>query len=86
MMTAASTLSKRSVLRITAALFFLLKIKIRFSFKEIPQQLNGSDCGVFACTFAEFLGRDAALSFQQNDMPLIRRTMVWEIAKGILTR
>ena len=48
--------------------------------------MNGSDCGVFACTFAEFLSRDADLAFEQSDMPLIRRTMVWEILKGTLRR
>jgi len=52
----------------------------------IPQQMNGSDCGVFACTFAEFISRDADLAFEQSDMPLIRRTMVWEILNGALRR
>ncbi|CAK8688791.1 unnamed protein product [Clavelina lepadiformis] len=53
---------------------------------EIPQQLNGSDCGVFTCTFAEFISRKATLSFTQDDMPLIRLTMIWEILQAKLTR
>lgn len=51
---------------------------------EIPQQMNGSDCGVFSCTFAEFLTRDAKLTFGQEDMPYLRRKMVYEIVKGRL--
>nr|CAB3265968.1 sentrin-specific protease 1 [Phallusia mammillata] len=54
--------------------------------QDIPQQLNGSDCGVFTCTFAEFLSRDAPLNFTQSHMPLLRRTMVWEILNKSLTR
>ncbi|XP_043198541.1 sentrin-specific protease 1-like isoform X1 [Amphibalanus amphitrite] len=47
--------------------------------KEIPQQMNGSDCGVFACKFGEYLSRDARLSFTQEHMPYFRRRMVYEI-------
>ncbi|KAF0298737.1 Sentrin-specific protease 1 [Amphibalanus amphitrite] len=49
--------------------------------KEIPQQMNGSDCGVFACKFGEYLSRDARLSFTQEHMPYFRRRMVYEIVK-----
>lgn len=52
--------------------------------KNIPQQLNGSDCGVFSCKFAEFLSRDASISFSQKDMPHFRRRMIWEIAEDTL--
>lgn len=51
---------------------------------DIPQQMNGSDCGVFSCTFAEFLTRDAKLTFRQEDMPYLRRKMVYEIKTGQL--
>ena len=47
--------------------------------KEIPEQKNSSDCGVFACQFAEFTTRDAAINFTQEDMPCLRRQMVAEI-------
>jgi sentrin-specific protease 1 len=33
--------------------------------KDIPKQMNGSDCGMFACKFAEYLSRNAAISFTQ---------------------
>ncbi|XP_064020785.1 sentrin-specific protease 2-like [Pogoniulus pusillus] len=46
---------------------------------EIPQQSNGSDCGVFMCKYAEYISRDRATTFTQNDMPAFRKTMVWEI-------
>ncbi|CAG9771880.1 unnamed protein product [Ceutorhynchus assimilis] len=51
---------------------------------DIPQQMNGSDCGMFACTFAEFLTRDAQISFKQEDMPYMRKKMVVEIMTGQL--
>lgn len=52
--------------------------------KDIPQQMNGSDCGMFSCTFAEFLTRDAKITFSQEDMPYLRRKMVWEIVNSRL--
>ncbi|XP_014259996.1 ubiquitin-like-specific protease ESD4 [Cimex lectularius] len=54
------------------------------SVTNIPQQKNGSDCGVFACTFAEFLARDATFIFSQKDMPYFRRKMAYEILEGSL--
>eukprot|EP00057_Strongylocentrotus_purpuratus_P024481 XP_011678955.1 PREDICTED: sentrin-specific protease 1 [Strongylocentrotus purpuratus] len=50
-----------------------------YSEKGNPQQLNGSDCGMFSCKYAEYISRDAPLSFTQHDMPYFRRRMVWEI-------
>ncbi|KAF5274709.1 hypothetical protein FQA39_LY07101 [Lamprigera yunnana] len=52
--------------------------------QDIPQQMNGSDCGVFSCTYAEFLTRNAELSFSQENMPYLRRKMVLEILNGEL--
>ncbi|XP_030350295.1 sentrin-specific protease 2 [Strigops habroptila] len=46
---------------------------------EIPQQLNGSDCGVFVCKYADYISRDKPITFTQNHMPYFRRKMVWEI-------
>lgn len=50
-----------------------------FSVKDIPQQMNGSDCGMFACKFAEYVSRDAPITFDQRHMPYFRRRMVFEI-------
>lgn len=33
--------------------------------QEIPQQRNGSDCGVFACKYAEYIAKDKPLTFKQ---------------------
>ncbi|XP_064313179.1 sentrin-specific protease 2 [Phalacrocorax carbo] len=46
---------------------------------EIPQQLNGSDCGVFMCKYADYISRDKPINFTQNHMPYFRKKMVWEI-------
>ncbi|XP_074045661.1 sentrin-specific protease 2 isoform X4 [Macrotis lagotis] len=32
---------------------------------EIPQQSNGSDCGMFACKYADFLSQDKPITFTQ---------------------
>uniref|UniRef100_A0A8C5U7W6 SUMO specific peptidase 2 n=1 Tax=Malurus cyaneus samueli TaxID=2593467 RepID=A0A8C5U7W6_9PASS len=47
--------------------------------EEIPQQSNGSDCGVFVCKFADFISRDKPIIFTPEHMPYFRRKMVWEI-------
>lgn len=47
--------------------------------KDIPEQLNGCDCGVFACKYAEYLSRKATFDFDQRHMPYFRRRMVYEI-------
>jgi len=52
--------------------------------KEIPQQMNGSDCGMFTCKFAEYLSRRAKITFSQEDMPYFRRRMVYEIVENTL--
>lgn len=52
--------------------------------KNIPQQMNGSDCGMFACKFAEYLSRDAEITFDQQHMPYFRRRMIYEIVSGKL--
>uniref|UniRef100_A0A914BXW3 Ubiquitin-like protease family profile domain-containing protein n=1 Tax=Acrobeloides nanus TaxID=290746 RepID=A0A914BXW3_9BILA len=63
------------------------KKKVNFDFsgwrmeclKNIPRQLNGSDCGMFACKFAEFASRQAEICFNQEHMPYYRQRMVFEI-------
>lgn len=52
--------------------------------KNIPKQHNGFDCGVFACTFAEFRSRGAELSFSQQCIPDLRTRMSFEILAGRL--
>lgn len=47
--------------------------------EKFPQQKNGFDCGVFACTGINFLSKEGDLKFSQNDMPIIRRKMAYEI-------
>ncbi|XP_028393896.1 sentrin-specific protease 1-like isoform X2 [Dendronephthya gigantea] len=49
--------------------------------KNIPEQLNGCDCGVFACKYAEYVSRRASFNFTQLHMPYFRRRMVYEILK-----
>ncbi|XP_020360192.1 ubiquitin-like-specific protease 1C isoform X3 [Oncorhynchus kisutch] len=46
---------------------------------EIPQQKNGSDCGVFACKYADYIAQGRPLNFRQCHMPLFRKLMIWEI-------
>ncbi|XP_062907599.1 sentrin-specific protease 2-like [Mobula hypostoma] len=46
---------------------------------EVPQQLNGSDCGVFVCKYADYIARDEQITFTQHDIPYFRMKMVWEI-------
>ncbi|CAG7727028.1 unnamed protein product [Allacma fusca] len=50
----------------------------------IPQQQNGSDCGMFTCKFAEYLSRDAELNFKQEHMNYYRERMIYEIISGDL--
>lgn len=47
--------------------------------KSIPEQMNGCDCGVFACKYAEYRSRDAKFTFTQENMPYFRQRMVYEI-------
>ncbi|XP_054638860.1 sentrin-specific protease 1 isoform X2 [Dunckerocampus dactyliophorus] len=47
--------------------------------EEIPQQMNGSDCGMFTCKYADYITKDKPITFTQKQMPYFRRRMVWEI-------
>ncbi|KAK2826431.1 hypothetical protein Q5P01_020645 [Channa striata] len=46
---------------------------------EIPQQKNGSDCGVFSCKYADYIAKGRPLTFKPCHMPLFRKLMIWEI-------
>ena len=47
--------------------------------KDIPRQMNGSDCGMFTLKYSEYLSRNASITFTQEDMPYYRSRMVYEI-------
>eukprot|EP00062_Callorhinchus_milii_P023222 gi/632981845/ref/XP_007907813.1/ PREDICTED: sentrin-specific protease 1-like [Callorhinchus milii] len=47
--------------------------------QEIPQQMNGSDCGMFTCKYADYITKDRPIKFTQKHMPYFRRRMAWEI-------
>ena len=46
---------------------------------EIPEQMNGYDCGMFICTYADYLAQDLEFDFTQEDMPRFRLKMVKDI-------
>ncbi|XP_057668612.1 sentrin-specific protease 1-like [Diorhabda carinulata] len=52
--------------------------------KDIPQQSNGNDCGIFTCTYAEFITRDAKIGFDQEHIPYLRKKMAVEVLAGEL--
>ncbi|KAJ4476722.1 cysteine proteinase [Lentinula aciculospora] len=53
--------------------------------KDTPQQENGYDCGVFTCQFLESLSRgEETFNFTQDDIPYLRRRMIWEIGHSKL--
>lgn len=36
-----------------------------FLHQEIPQQMNGSDCGMFTCKYADYITKDKPITFTQ---------------------
>merc|ERR1712008_168656 len=52
------------------------------SVKDIPRQMNGSDCGMFTLKYSEYLSRNASITFTQEDMPYYRQRMVYEIVNN----
>ena len=50
----------------------------------MPQQVNGVDCGLFACMCADFLSDDLPLRYSQNDMAFFREKMCADILRGSL--
>jgi sentrin-specific protease 1 len=46
-----------------------------YSEKEIPQQENGFDCGVFLCLFARSVCLDKKLDYRQDQIPQYRRIL-----------
>ncbi|XP_055532417.1 sentrin-specific protease 1-like isoform X2 [Wyeomyia smithii] len=52
--------------------------------RDCPRQMNGSDCGVFSCMFAEHESRNREIGFSQQHMPYFRQKMIYEISQGRL--
>lgn len=48
-----------------------------------PRQLNGFDCGVFTCMFADFLSKDCPLVFDQSHITQCRERIALSIMKGV---
>lgn len=51
----------------------------KLEIQNTPKQINGNDCGVFSSQFAECIARNVKPSFEQKDMSLLRRKMLYEI-------
>ncbi len=52
----------------------------------MPQQVNGIDCGVYTCAFAEHLARGEQPLFSPGDIKHIRRRMAYEmLTYGLLS-
>jgi Ulp1 family protease len=51
----------------------------------IPQQRDGSSCGVFMLVYAELraMGVRMPFSFSQDDMPRIRRAVVGQLLRDL---
>ncbi|KAJ4968828.1 hypothetical protein NE237_015529 [Protea cynaroides] len=48
---------------------------------ELPEQLNGWDCGMFMIKYADFYSRGLGLCFNQEHMPYFRRRTAKEILR-----
>lgn len=47
--------------------------------RDVPQQTNTDDCGVFLCKFADFVSRDAPVNFSADHMKYFRARMAHEL-------
>ena len=57
------------------------------SFRDTPQQNNGTDCGVFTIMCADFVMDDLPIceaTYSQADMPFFRQKIVNDIVRGYL--
>eukprot|EP01026_Neomeris_dumetosa_P072350 TRINITY_DN7364_c0_g3_i5.p4 TRINITY_DN7364_c0_g3~~TRINITY_DN7364_c0_g3_i5.p4 ORF type:complete len:112 (-),score=16.03 TRINITY_DN7364_c0_g3_i5:438-773(-) len=52
--------------------------------KNIPRQLNGFDCGVFAIMYADYLASDRQFDFDQGDMSYFRIKLVNDLMSNIM--
>lgn len=53
--------------------------------EDIPQQANGSDCGVFLCVFAEYFSAAKEFNFYTDNMTYFRNKIFFEILLGQLS-
>ncbi len=53
--------------------------------KDIPQQTNGYDCGVFVLMTAEYKTNHYEFNYNQDDMPRIRMEIATQILTGTTT-
>ena len=51
--------------------------------RETPQQNNGSDCGVFTCTFAECASEGRAMHFSYADVEFLRQKITRSLVKAM---
>lgn len=52
--------------------------------EDIPQQMNGVDCGMFTILYADYLLDDLPFTFDQSDIPSFREKTVAAIMRGRL--
>nr|XP_036672335.1 sentrin-specific protease 1 [Drosophila suzukii] len=52
--------------------------------RNVPQQKNNNDCGVFSCMIAEYITRNALITFSQDNVVYFRKKMALEIVDGEL--
>jgi sentrin-specific protease 1 len=52
--------------------------------ENYPKQQNDYDCGIFTCLYAEFITREAEMSFSQKDIPNYRESIARSILNGTL--
>ena len=51
--------------------------------EEIPQQVNGSDSGIFHGKYADYILRDQTVTFSQKHRPIFRKRKVWKILQSL---
>ena len=50
--------------------------------KNLPQQNNTNDCGVYVCMFADFLSQDLPLLFSQQEIGVCRERIAVAILES----
>ena len=51
--------------------------------KNTPQQTNAFDCGVYTCTFAEYVGQGLGLRFSQKDIVHFRQRITYSLLHAV---